>query len=220
MVAHYLLGWAWRPSWLAGTAHSTTSVAVVYAVMLELGFNQTTYGKAILARWDLLLFDDVDWPYVRNDFSAIRLEPRHHRSGTILASGRDGDRQRCDPDRDRKRAIHAAASVAGAGARIKGIGLWRAGRRSRNVADRVGGMLTKGPAKKVTIFINEDTQHHLAALQIEVLAEENEGHPNPCAGERESCRQEGKYGWRLPPHSVANPVLSPPRHRPGRPCAG
>ena len=40
---------AWRPSWLAGVALSTTSVAVVYAVMLELGFNQTTYGKAILA---------------------------------------------------------------------------------------------------------------------------------------------------------------------------
>jgi len=49
LVAHYLLGWAWRPSWLAGVALSTTSVAVVYAVMLELGFNQTTYGKAILA---------------------------------------------------------------------------------------------------------------------------------------------------------------------------
>ena len=49
MVAHYLLGWAWRPSWLAGVALSTTSVAVVYAVMLELGFNQTAYGKAILA---------------------------------------------------------------------------------------------------------------------------------------------------------------------------
>ena len=49
MVAHYLLGWAWRPSWLAGVALSTTSVAVVYAVMLELGFNQTVYGKAILA---------------------------------------------------------------------------------------------------------------------------------------------------------------------------
>jgi hypothetical protein len=30
-------------------ALSITSVAVVYAVMLELGFNQTTYGKAILA---------------------------------------------------------------------------------------------------------------------------------------------------------------------------
>lgn len=49
LVAHYVVGWAWRPSWLAGVALSTTSVAVVYAVMLELGFNQTTYGKAILA---------------------------------------------------------------------------------------------------------------------------------------------------------------------------
>jgi Kef-type K+ transport system membrane component KefB len=49
MVAHYVVGWAWRPSWLAGVALSTTSVAVVYAVMLELGFNQTVYGKAILA---------------------------------------------------------------------------------------------------------------------------------------------------------------------------
>src|SRR5215467_6826586 len=49
MVSHYLLGWAWRPSWLAGVALSTTSVAVVYAVMLELGFNRTHFGKAILA---------------------------------------------------------------------------------------------------------------------------------------------------------------------------
>lgn len=49
MVAHYFLAWGWRPAWLAGVALSTTSVAVVYAVMLELGFNQTTYGKAILA---------------------------------------------------------------------------------------------------------------------------------------------------------------------------
>jgi len=40
---------AWRASWLAGVALSTTSVAVVYAVMLELGFNRTQYGKAILA---------------------------------------------------------------------------------------------------------------------------------------------------------------------------
>ncbi len=49
LVAHYVLHWAWRPSWLAGVALSTTSVAVVYAVMLELGFNRTIYGKAILA---------------------------------------------------------------------------------------------------------------------------------------------------------------------------
>jgi len=48
-VAHYLLGWAPAASWLAGIALSTTSVAVVYAVMLELGFNQTSFGKGILA---------------------------------------------------------------------------------------------------------------------------------------------------------------------------
>jgi glutathione-regulated potassium-efflux system ancillary protein KefC len=48
-AAHYLLGWNVMPSWLAGVAMSTTSVAVVYAVMLEFGFNVTDYGKTILA---------------------------------------------------------------------------------------------------------------------------------------------------------------------------
>lgn len=48
-VARYLLHWSVQSSWLAGVALSTTSVAVVYAVMLELGFNQTEFGKAILA---------------------------------------------------------------------------------------------------------------------------------------------------------------------------
>ena len=48
-IAHYVLHWSVRSSWLAGVALSTTSVAVVYAVMLELGFNRTEFGKAILA---------------------------------------------------------------------------------------------------------------------------------------------------------------------------
>src|SRR6202453_1602496 len=48
-IAHYVLHWPVMPSWLCGVALSTTSVAVVYAVMLELGFNVTEYGKAILA---------------------------------------------------------------------------------------------------------------------------------------------------------------------------
>ena len=48
-VAHYVLHWTTRSSWLAGVALSTTSVAVVYAVMLELGLNKTEFGKAILA---------------------------------------------------------------------------------------------------------------------------------------------------------------------------
>jgi Kef-type K+ transport system membrane component KefB len=48
-VARYVLHWGTMQSWLAGVALSTTSVAVVYAVMLELGFNVTDFGKAILA---------------------------------------------------------------------------------------------------------------------------------------------------------------------------
>lgn len=47
-VAHYALGWGGQASWLAGVALSTTSMAVVYAVMLETGFNRTEFGKGIL----------------------------------------------------------------------------------------------------------------------------------------------------------------------------
>jgi len=47
--AYWLLGWGERASLLAGIAMSTTSVAVVYAVMLEFGFNRTDYGKMVLA---------------------------------------------------------------------------------------------------------------------------------------------------------------------------
>jgi len=48
-VAYYFLAWTPRASWLAGVALSTTSVAVVYAVMLEFGLNNTDYGKTLLA---------------------------------------------------------------------------------------------------------------------------------------------------------------------------
>lgn len=47
--AYWLLGWNEQASLLAGIAMSTTSVAVVYAVMLEFGFNRTDYGKMVLA---------------------------------------------------------------------------------------------------------------------------------------------------------------------------
>jgi Kef-type K+ transport system membrane component KefB len=49
VAARHLLGWDPMASWLAGVAMSTTSVAVVYAVMLEFGFNATDYGKVVLA---------------------------------------------------------------------------------------------------------------------------------------------------------------------------
>ncbi len=50
-LAYWMLGWSADASWLAGIAMSTTSVAVVYAVMLEFGFNSTDYGKGVLATW-------------------------------------------------------------------------------------------------------------------------------------------------------------------------
>ena len=48
-LAHAVLRWDTQASWLAGIAMSTTSVAVVYAVMLEFGLNSTYYGKTVLA---------------------------------------------------------------------------------------------------------------------------------------------------------------------------
>ena len=48
-IARWGLEWTADASWLAGIALSTTSVAVVYSVMLELGLNRTQYGKGVLA---------------------------------------------------------------------------------------------------------------------------------------------------------------------------
>jgi Kef-type K+ transport system membrane component KefB len=47
--AHGVIGWAWPAAQIAGISMSTTSVAVVYAVMVETGFNKTELGKIILA---------------------------------------------------------------------------------------------------------------------------------------------------------------------------
>lgn len=47
-LAKYILHWSTQASWLTGIALSTTSMAVVYAVMLETGFNKTEFGKGVL----------------------------------------------------------------------------------------------------------------------------------------------------------------------------
>ena len=47
-IARYALQWNSQASWLCGVALSTTSMAVVYAVMLETGLNKTEFGKGIL----------------------------------------------------------------------------------------------------------------------------------------------------------------------------
>src|SRR5213596_2176844 len=47
--AQYFFGWTLHQAQIAGIALSTTSVAVVYAVMIEGGFSDTAMGKMILA---------------------------------------------------------------------------------------------------------------------------------------------------------------------------
>jgi len=49
LFAQYVLGWPLQQAQIAGIALSTTSVAVVYAVMIEGGLGQTPMGKTILA---------------------------------------------------------------------------------------------------------------------------------------------------------------------------
>jgi Kef-type K+ transport system membrane component KefB len=49
LFARYGLDWPWPQAQIAGISLSTTSVAVVYAVMIETGFNKTELGKIILA---------------------------------------------------------------------------------------------------------------------------------------------------------------------------
>jgi len=49
LAARYILGWDWPQAQIAGISLSTTSVAVVYAVMVETGLNNTELGKIILA---------------------------------------------------------------------------------------------------------------------------------------------------------------------------
>lgn len=49
LFTQFVLGWPLHQAWIAGIALSTTSVAVVYAVMIEGGLGSTPMGKTLLA---------------------------------------------------------------------------------------------------------------------------------------------------------------------------
>lgn len=49
LFAHYALGWNREQAEIAGIALSTTSLAVVYAVLVETGLNRTTIGKRLMS---------------------------------------------------------------------------------------------------------------------------------------------------------------------------
>lgn len=49
LTCRYAFGWTWRAAEIGGIALSTTSLAVVYAVLVETGLNSTTIGKLIMS---------------------------------------------------------------------------------------------------------------------------------------------------------------------------
>lgn len=89
LFAHFVAGWDWKAAQIAGVALSTTSVAVVYAVLVETGFNETDLGRVILAACfvtDLgtvlalgFLFANFNWylaAFVASMAIALPLAPR------------------------------------------------------------------------------------------------------------------------------------------------
>jgi Kef-type K+ transport system membrane component KefB len=49
LVSYFLIGWTLKASLIAGTALSTTSLAVVYAVLVERDLNSTQVGKLLMS---------------------------------------------------------------------------------------------------------------------------------------------------------------------------
>jgi Kef-type K+ transport system membrane component KefB len=49
LVSYFLVGWTLKASLITGTALSTTSLAVVYAVLVERGLNTTQVGKLLMS---------------------------------------------------------------------------------------------------------------------------------------------------------------------------
>lgn len=49
LTCRYAFGWDWRAAEIGGIALSTTSLAVVYAVLVETGLNASTIGKLIMS---------------------------------------------------------------------------------------------------------------------------------------------------------------------------
>jgi Kef-type K+ transport system membrane component KefB len=78
-VARWFFHWNLHASEIAGIALSTTSVAVVYAVMIESGLNETEFGKVILAACFVTDLGTV----VAASTAPLRLRPR--RSELLLS---------------------------------------------------------------------------------------------------------------------------------------
>ena len=83
LYAHYLIGWPWPEAQIAGIAMSTTSVAVVYAVMVETGLNKTELGKIILAA---CFVNDLGTVLALGDRKSTRLNSSHIQKSRMPSS--------------------------------------------------------------------------------------------------------------------------------------
>jgi len=71
LYCHYIAKWDWKAAEIAGCALSTTSLAVIYAVLVETGLTKTKLGKIIMASCFItdigtaaalsILFSDYSW---------------------------------------------------------------------------------------------------------------------------------------------------------------
>jgi Kef-type K+ transport system membrane component KefB len=71
LYCHYVAKWDWKAAEIAGCALSTTSLAVIYAVLVETGLTKTKLGKIIMASCFItdigtaaalsILFSDYNW---------------------------------------------------------------------------------------------------------------------------------------------------------------
>jgi Kef-type K+ transport system membrane component KefB len=93
VAGRYLAGWSWRAAEIGGVALSTTSLAVVFAVIVEMGLSETAIGQLLLSSTfvtDLatvaaltLLFIKATWwliPFVGVSVLLIALMPRIDRA--------------------------------------------------------------------------------------------------------------------------------------------
>jgi hypothetical protein len=118
-IARHVLNWNPQASLLCGLALSTTSMAVVYAVMLETGSSRTDFGKGILGACFV------------NDLGFVRLLTPYHHSGAIFLLSRSGYCECCGPDTYSRIRFSAASSSAetGTAGRSTTPGKWLERRR-------------------------------------------------------------------------------------------
>ena len=89
LVAFFVLDWSTRASLIAGTALSTTSLAVVYSVLVERGLTETQIGNLLMCATFLTdLFRVADPDDVAHVISFLCSESARHITGqTIVVDG-------------------------------------------------------------------------------------------------------------------------------------